>query len=67
MSKVTIKGFWQILKKAGAGFMKDKVLKLSASLAYYTTFSLGPMIIVIIFLANIFLEERLLKEPYLAR
>ncbi len=54
MSKITFKGFWQILKKAGAGFMKDKVVKLSASLAYYTTFSLGPMIIVIIFLANIF-------------
>lgn len=54
MSNITIKGLWQILKKAGAGFMNDKVLKLSASLAYYTTFSLGPMIIVIIFLANIF-------------
>lgn len=54
MSNVTIKGFWQILKKAGAGFMKDKVLKLSASLAYYTIFSLGPMLIVIIYLTNIF-------------
>ena len=46
--------FWDILKKAGAGFMSDRVLKLSASLAYYTVFSLGPMLIVIIFLTNIF-------------
>ncbi|MBD0295145.1 MAG: YihY/virulence factor BrkB family protein [Flavisolibacter sp.] len=54
MSKITAKGIWQILRNAGKGFMKDKVPKLSASLAYYTIFSLGPMLIVIIFLANLF-------------
>lgn len=61
MSKITIKGFWQILKKAGTGFMQDKVVKLSASLAYYTVFSLGPMIIVIIFLANIFFGRQAIE------
>jgi membrane protein len=61
MSTITLKGFWQILKKAGAGFVKDKVVKLSASLAYYTTFSLGPMIIVIIFLANIFFGKEAIE------
>ncbi|MBD0365616.1 MAG: YihY/virulence factor BrkB family protein [Flavisolibacter sp.] len=54
MSKITAKGTWQILRDAGKGFMKDKVPKLSASLAYYTIFSLGPMLIVIIFLTNLF-------------
>lgn len=54
MSNITLKGSWQILKKAGSGFMQDKIFKLSASLAYYTVFSLGPMIIVIIFFCNIF-------------
>ncbi len=54
MSKITAKGIWQILRNAGKGFMKDKVPKLSASLAYYTIFSLGPMLIVIIFLTNLF-------------
>ncbi len=34
--------------------MDDKVMKLSASLAYYTVFSIGPMIIVIIYLAGLF-------------
>lgn len=37
--------------------MKDKIPKLSASLAYYTIFSIGPMMIVIIFLANLFLGK----------
>ncbi len=49
-----IKGLWQVLKEAGAGFRKHKVLKLSASLAYYTIFSLGPMMLIIIFISKLF-------------
>ena len=43
------------MKDAFKGFSDDKVPKLSASLAYYTVFSLGPMLIVIIFLAGVIL------------
>jgi len=57
MKKITSKGMWEVLKNAGKGFIKDKVPKLSGSLAYYTIFSLGPMLLVIIFLANIFLRQ----------
>ena len=49
-----IKKFWQLLKDAGAGFGRHKVLKLSASLAYYTVFSIGPMLLVVIFFSNLF-------------
>ncbi len=49
-----IKGFWLLLKDAGAGFSRHKVLKLSASLAFYTIFSIGPMLLVIIFFSNLF-------------
>jgi membrane protein len=45
---------WQLLKNAIQGFNDDKVFKLSGSLAYFTVFSLGPMLIVIIFFADIF-------------
>ncbi len=51
---VKIKEFWEILKEASIGFNRHKVLKLSASLAYYTVFSLGPMMLVIIFFSDIF-------------
>lgn len=54
MSDFSLKGFWQILKDAAAGFSKHHVLKLSASLAYYTIFGIGPMMLVIIFFANLF-------------
>jgi len=45
---------WQSLKESFSGFSDHKVTKLSASLAYYTTFSLGPLLIVIIYLCSIF-------------
>lgn len=51
--KLTMKGLWQVLKDAFKGFSEDKVTKLSASLAYYTVFSLGPLLIVIIFICGL--------------
>jgi membrane protein len=61
MSKVTAKGILEVLKKSGQGFLKDKVPKLSGSLAYYTIFSIGPMLIVMIFLANLFWGENAIE------
>ena len=49
-----IKKAWTTLKDAGAEFFNDNGMKLSASLSYYTVFSLGPVLIVIISLAGIF-------------
>lgn len=53
MAKITPKGIWSVLKKSFSGFSNDKVMKLSASLAYSTVFSIGPMIIVIIYIAGL--------------
>ena len=49
-----LKHFWELPKDAGSGFARHKVLKLSASLAYYTVFSLGPMLLVVIFFSDLF-------------
>jgi membrane protein len=54
MKKFSAKGLWEVLKKSFAGFLEDKVPKLSASLAYYTIFSLAPLLIVLIFLTSFF-------------
>lgn len=45
---------WAVLKKAGSEFILDNGMRLSASLSYYTIFSIGPMLMVIISLAGIF-------------
>ena len=53
--KITLKGMFGVLKDAFKGFGNDKITKLSGSLAYYTVFSLGPLMVVIISLCSIFL------------
>jgi len=47
-----------VLKSTWIEFVNDKAIKLSASLAYYTIFSLAPMLVVIISLGGIFLGKQ---------
>lgn len=61
MKKVTLKGVWKVLKNCFKGFSEDKVPKLSASLAYYTVFSMGPLLIVILFLCSFFFGREALE------
>lgn len=53
--KLSFKGVWEVLKNTFGGFSDDKITKLSASLAYYTVFSMGPLLVVIISLCGLFL------------
>src|ERR1051325_3457771 len=55
--KITFKGIWEVLKNSFTGFGEDKVTKLSGSLAYYTVFSMGPLLVVIISLCGLFLGQ----------
>jgi len=52
--KITFKGILKLLKDTFRGFSDDNVFKLSGSLAYFTVFSIGPMLIVMIFFADLF-------------
>ncbi|GAB3748872.1 YihY/virulence factor BrkB family protein [Spirosoma pomorum] len=45
---------WIVLRDSFNGFMDDRGLKLSAALAYYTVFSLAPLLVLIISLLSIF-------------
>lgn len=45
------------MKETFRGFSDHKVLKLSGALAYYTVFSMGPLLIIIISLCGLFLEK----------
>ena len=53
-SKAYLKKIWKILVATFSGFINDNGLKLSASLAYYTVFSLAPLLILVISLAGLF-------------
>jgi membrane protein len=58
MAKTLTKGFYKrlprVLLATFKGFNEDKGLKLSASLAYYTVFSIGPLVLLIMSLVSIF-------------
>lgn len=49
-----IRTTWDVLKETITEFIEDNAIKFSASLAYYTIFSLPPMLMVIISLSGFF-------------
>jgi membrane protein len=61
MKKPDYKKIWKVLKDSFSSFSDDKVTKLSASLAYYTVFSMGPLLILIISLCGIFLGREAME------
>ena len=54
-SKEYLKQLWKVIMATFSGFSNDNGLKFSASLAYYTVFSLAPLLILIISLTGFFL------------
>lgn len=56
-TRQAVKDGFSILKAAFSGFMNDMALKYSASLSYYTIFSLAPLLLLVISLAGIFLGK----------
>ena len=56
-----LKTIWKVIVQSFKNFAGDKIPKYSASLAYTTIFSLGPLLIVIIFLCSIFFGEEAIQ------
>ncbi|MBD0280296.1 MAG: ribonuclease BN, partial [Flavisolibacter sp.] len=52
--KLSWKGLWNLLKNTFSGSLDDKIVKLSGALAYFTVFSIGPMLLIIIYFADLF-------------
>src|ERR1700679_1487859 len=52
-SKQYFKEIWNIIVATFMGFIDDNGMKLSASLAYYTIFSIAPLLILIISIAGL--------------
>ena len=48
---------WRVIAATFMGFINDNGLKLSASLAYYTIFSVAPLLVLILALIGIFLKD----------
>lgn len=48
---------YKVIKQAFNGFLDHKVMKMSAALAYTTMFSMGPLLLVILYLSDLFLGK----------
>lgn len=55
------KNIFKVVIESFQAFSNDKGLKLSAALSYYTIFSLGPMLLVLLSLAGMFYEEEAIE------
>ena len=55
--------FWfSTLKSTFKDFMEDKALRLAAALAYYSIFSLAPLLIIMIAVADMVLDETTVRQ-----
>lgn len=52
---------WAIAKEAFSGFQDDRCLRLSASLAYYTIFSVAPLLVLMMALLSLFLGQEAIQ------
>ena len=52
-----LREFWNLLMEAAEEFSEDHASKLSASLAYYTLFSIGPLLLVVITIVGFFYKK----------
>jgi uncharacterized BrkB/YihY/UPF0761 family membrane protein len=63
-AKTVAPGLWPALKGAAADWSAHKSAKAGAAIAYYSIFSCGPLIVVVISLAGLFFgREGVQKDP----
>ncbi|MBR0656220.1 YihY/virulence factor BrkB family protein [Plastoroseomonas arctica] len=48
-----MRGLWELLQDAGEGFIADEALSRAASIAYFTLFSIGPLVFIATGLAGV--------------
>lgn len=61
--RISLKAFWSLLKATAIEWWNDNTFRLAASLAFYTIFSLTPIIIIAIGIAGLFLgRDRAARE-----
>jgi membrane protein len=62
-----LKSLWEILRETFAEWSKDNAMVLGAALAFYTLFSLAPLLIILTVIAGYFLGQEAVQADILAR
>lgn len=59
---MSIKSSWSFLRETFNEFGEDRVLRLSAAMAYYAIFSIGPLLVLIVGVAGLVLGEEKVRQ-----
>ncbi len=60
--KTSRSNLWPVLKQTATEFNEDGALKLSAALAYYSVFSIAPLLVIAVAIAGRFLDADTVKD-----
>jgi membrane protein len=63
----SIRNIFNILKRTYQGWKEDRASRLAASLAYYTTFSLAPLLVIAIAVAGFIWQRQAVEAQVLAQ
>src|SRR6202790_557622 len=53
MAQMTVKDLWGLVKAAASGWVDDYAQSMGAALAYYTMFSIAPLLLILISIAGL--------------
>ncbi|RPI20463.1 MAG: YihY/virulence factor BrkB family protein [Chloroflexota bacterium] len=64
---MSLKEFWNVLKKSVSEWSEDKAPRLAAALAYYTVFSIPPLLVIVISIAGLALGREAVQSAILGQ
>lgn len=64
---MSLKQVWRLLKQAFQEWNQDKASQLAAALAYYTLFSLAPLLILAIAIASLFFDNGAVRDQLMGQ
>lgn len=59
---MNVKAIWGVLKETIQGWSDHNAGRLGAALSYYTVFALPPLFVILIFIASLWLDERMVRS-----
>ena len=67
IGKTVVKESWALLRETGQAWHKDNAPRMAAALAFYTTFSLGPALLIALWVAGVFVGASTAESILIAK
>jgi membrane protein len=64
---MTVKEFWGLVRAAASGWVDDYAQSMGAALAYYTMFSIAPLLLIVISMAGLFFGDEAARGEIFVR